>query len=85
MIYTSYFGNLKKLEGKFPNMVFINISGKAPDWFLSDYRLEYRKLAPKASWWYVWHDKFSADLESPESISWYTEAYKSTVLGRLNA
>lgn len=48
-------------------MVFINISGKAPDWFLTDYRLEYRKLAPKYQWWTEWHEKFKDDLESEDS------------------
>lgn len=36
MIYTSYFGNLKKLQGIAPNMAFVSIAGKTPTWFEED-------------------------------------------------
>lgn len=48
MIYTSYFGKLKKLPA---NVVPIAICGKSPEWFGG---AEYKKLAPKYSFFSEW-------------------------------
>ena len=75
-IWTSYFGNVKKLYQKFPDMIFMSIAGKTPE----SKTVKIGKLlevAPKYSWWKEWHEKFSDDLESEESKKWYTEKYKA--------
>lgn len=41
MLYTTYFGNLKKLP---KNIIPISICGKAPNWWTGR---QYKKLAPK--------------------------------------
>ena len=33
MIYTSYFGNIKKILEEVPDAGLISIAGKTPDWF----------------------------------------------------
>lgn len=33
MIYTSYFGNVKKILEEVPDAGIISIAGKTPDWF----------------------------------------------------
>jgi hypothetical protein len=86
MIYTSYFSKVKALYGQNPNLVFISIAGKTPNWFdnsLIDV-LRYSKLAPKYEWWRVWHEKFKDNLESDESMNWYIKKYYETVLNQLN-
>lgn len=86
MIYTSYFSKVKALYGQNPNLVFISIAGKTPNWFdnsLIDV-LRYSKLAPKYEWWRVWHEKFKDNLESDESMNWYIKKYYETILNQLN-
>ena len=46
MIYTSYFGNIKKLQSR-PGLEFISIAGKTPDWFTG---AKLSLLAPKHDW-----------------------------------
>ena len=41
-IYTSYFGNVKKILKTFPDACLVSIAGKTPDWFTG---LKYKKLA----------------------------------------
>lgn len=86
MIYTSYFGNMKKFKTLHPNMCFVSIAAKTPDWFF-DYKncYSYKLLAPKWKWWKEWHDKFIDDLECEESKKFYADNYHSTVLGMLVA
>ena len=85
MIYTSYFQNLKKLQGITPNMVFVSIAGKAPIWFEEDkIGFKYQKLMPRYGWWSQWHEMFKENYESEESIKWYMRAYQETVLSKLN-
>lgn len=86
MIYTSYFSKVKALYDQNPNLVFVSIAGKTPNWFdnsLIDI-LRYSKLAPKYEWWRVWHEKFKDNLESGESMNWYIKKYYETVLNQLN-
>lgn len=71
MIYTSYFSNLKNLPD---NIVPISICGKAPDWYNG---LQYKKLAPKYSFFKVWKETHDND--------YYIEHYKKEVLENLNA
>ena len=85
MIYTSYFWNLKKLQGIAPNMVFVSIAGKTPTWFEEDkIGFKYQKLMPRYGWRSQWHEMFKENYESEESIKWYTRAYRETVLSKLN-
>ena len=48
MIYTSYFGVLKKLP---ENVIPISICGKAPAWYQG---IQYKKLAPKYGFFMEW-------------------------------
>ena len=77
MIYTSYFGNLKNLL----NFKLVSIAGESSSEFIAliddNKFIEYKKLAPKYSWWKEWHDgKFDND--------WYVEKYYKTVLNLLD-
>jgi len=67
-IYTSYFSNIKNVENP------ISIAGKCPDFYKGP---EYKKLAPKYTWWKQWHDE-------KLSNEWYFEQYNKTVLQTLN-
>ena len=49
-IYTTYFANVRNLP---EDIVPISISGKAPSWWTG---LEYKKLAPKYSFFSVWKE-----------------------------
>ena len=71
MIYTSYFGNLKKLP---EHIIPISICGKAPDWYTG---LQYKKLAPK--WWFFkeWKENHDNDF--------YIEHFNKEVLNTLEA
>lgn len=83
-IYTSYFAKVKPLlEAGLNNLVCV--AGYAPKFFydIPNARF-YPDLAPKRCWWRVWHDKFKDNLNSPESIEWYTNIYCDTVLSKLN-
>lgn len=50
MIYTTYFSKVKKLP---KNVIPISICGKAPDSWTG---LQYKKLAPKFSFFKVWKE-----------------------------
>lgn len=52
----------------------ISIAGKCPDWYKGR---EYKKLAPKYSWWKEWK---SGKLNNDD----YIKLYKETVLNKLN-
>lgn len=87
MIYTSYFGNMKKITSQNPKMTFFSIAGKTPDWFENAKTILYQKLsyfAPKYYWWKEWHEKFKDDLNSAQSIEWYSEKYYNTVLSKID-
>ena len=84
MIYTTYFGKCAALKKIRPNAALVSIAGWTPDWFTKSGGLQYKKLAPKYTWWKEWHDTFEHDLESEESKTWYTEKYNSTVLSALD-
>lgn len=81
MIYTSYFGNIRKIKAAFPDAVLVSIAGKTPDWFEGR---KYGKLAPKYEWWREWKERFGADPDSMESMEWYVEKYNGTVLDKLD-
>lgn len=84
-IYTSYFGNIKKIQAQYPEMCLVSIAGKTPTWFYDISKCySYRPLAPKYDWWKEWHDKFADNLSSVESIAFYKSKYESTVLDKLN-
>lgn len=70
MIYTSYFGKLKKLP---ENIIPIAICAKIPDWYTG---LSYKKLAPK----YEFFNKWKHDHDNGE----YVRCYKEQVLDKLN-
>ena len=70
MIYTSYFGKLKKLPSE---IVPISICGKAPEWYEG---IQYKKLAPKIGFFMEWkknHDN-----------QYYIEHFYNEVLENLN-
>jgi len=82
MLYTSYFDNIDHIRHLHPNMVFVSIAGCAPRNYCG---LQYRDLAPKYNWWKEWHEKFSGNLNSIDSIRFYTDCYYKTVLDKLDA
>ena len=84
MIYTSYFGNIKRILNENKDVEFFSIAGKSPDFYKKENRFELPILAPKYKWWKKWKDKFSDNLESEESINFYEEKYYETVLKNLN-
>ena len=84
MIYTSYFGNIKRILNENKDVEFFSIAGKSPDFYKKENRFELSILAPKYKWWKEWKDKFSDNLESEESINFYEEKYYETVLKNLN-
>ena len=73
-IYTSYFGNARKILKTFPDACLVSIAGKTPDWLVC---AKYKKLAPHYSWWKEWHDKNLSE-------QWYIDKYYETVLNVLN-
>lgn len=81
MIYTSYFGNIKKILAAFPDAGLVSIAGKTPEWFNGK---KYLALAPKYSWWKEWYGMFASCLDGEESKSWYTDKYYKTVLDALD-
>lgn len=84
-LHTSYFAKVKQLQQMgLTNLVCV--AGYAPKFFydIPDARF-IPELAPKRCWWRVWHDKFKDNLNSPESIEWYTNIYRDTVLANLNS
>ena len=70
MIYTTYFANLKNIPN---NIVPIAICGKSPNGWTG---LEYKRLAPKWSFFKVW--KQTHDNE------YYIEEFNKQVLSKLN-
>ena len=76
MIYTSYFGNIKKIKAKMPQLVLISIAGKTPDWFDGK---KLPELAPKYEWWKEWEDNYK-DNPPDNGINFYTTKYYETVL-----
>ena len=69
-IYTTYFANLKKLPKE---IVPVSICGKCPD----SYRgVQYKKLAPKYSFFSIWKETQDND--------YYIEHYNSEVLEKLS-
>ena len=78
MIYTSYFGNVKKLKLKMPQLVLVSIAGKTPDWF-DGKRLP--ELMPKLEWWKEWNDNYK-DKQPDCGVDFYTEKYYETVLSQ---
>lgn len=83
-IYTSYFAKVKHLqEAGLNNLVCV--AGYAPKFFYDTPNARFMpELAPERCWWRIWHDKFKDNPSSPESIDWYTDKYKETVLSKLN-
>lgn len=71
MLYTSYFAKMKSLPA---NCVTVAICGKSPDWYTG---LEYKKLAPKWSFFKVWKKTYDND--------YYIKEFNSLVLNGLNA
>lgn len=85
MIYTSHFGNLKKIRREHPEMTLFSIAGKTPDWFLENNKcFKYQILSPKYDWWSEWHNRFGNNPESEDSKKFYIERYLETVLNNLN-
>lgn len=76
MLYTSYFGNMKKIEEFYKNnnknYIFISICGKAPDWYTG---VQYKKLAPKYDFFIKWKENYDNDF--------YIREYDSRVLSVL--
>ena len=70
MLYTTYFANIKNLP---PNTITVSICGKAPQGWNG---LEYRKLAPKWSFFSVWKETKDND--------YYIEHFNKEVLEPLN-
>lgn len=85
MIYTSYFSKVKKIYGDNNNLEFVSIAGYKPNWFDNSLIVihKYTKLSPKKQWWNIWHEKFKDCLNCLESINYYTNYYKKTVLDKL--
>ena len=81
MIYTSYFGNVKKLKAENPSIFPVSIAGRSPKGFDG---MKFTPLAPLYSWWKEWREKFGENPDSAESVEWYSRKYKDTVLGELN-
>ena len=70
MIYTTYFSKLKDLPS---NIIPIAICGKSPDWYRG---LEYKKLAPKYSFFKVWKETHDNEF--------YIKCFEEQVLNNLN-
>ena len=83
-LYTSYFAKVKQLKEM--GLKLVCVAGYAPKFFYDTPDARFiPELAPKRCWWRVWHDKFKDNLNSPESIEWYTNIYRDTVLSNLNS
>lgn len=70
MLYTTYFANIKNLP---PNTIPVSICGRAPQGWNG---LEYRKLAPKWSFFSVWKET--------KDNNYYIEHFNKEVLEPLN-
>ena len=84
MIYTSYFGNIKRILEENKNVEFFSIAGKSPDFYKNENRFELSILAPRYTWWKEWYVKFKDYPESKELVDFYKEKYSETVLKNLN-
>lgn len=73
VIYTSYFGNMSKIQKMQKPLTIIAICGKSPDWYNG---LEYKKLAPKWEFFKKW--KETHDNE------YYIRCFKEQVLDKLD-
>ena len=71
-IYTSYYANMRHIP---EDIVQISIAGKAPKWYNG---LEYKKLAPKFSFFNEWKTKGLSN-------EYYIEHFNNEVLSLLNA
>ena len=71
MIFTSYFAKIQSLPD---NIIPVSICGKAPEWFNG---LQYRKLAPKYSFFVKWKENHDND--------YYIEHFHDEVLRNLDA
>lgn len=71
MIYTSYYAKIKDLPD---NIIPISIAGKAPKGFKG---LQYKKLAPKYSFFSVWKETKDND--------YYVKCFNEQVLDKLIA
>ena len=69
-IYTSYFGQLKKLP---KNYIPITICGKAPEWYKGP---QYKKLAPKYDFFMNWKENHDND--------YYIKCFNEQVLNTLD-
>lgn len=81
-MFTSYFGNIKKITSAYPDACLVSIAGKSPSWFNGE---KYKPLMPHYDWWIKWHDMFNNRLDSDESKDWYINKYYETVLNILDA
>ena len=70
MLYTTYFGNLRKLPD---TITPIAICGKSPDWWNG---YEYKKLAPKWAFFKEWKENHDNDF--------YIRCFEEQVLSKLN-
>lgn len=70
MLYTTYFANVKNLPD---NVTAVAICGKSPDWWEG---LEYKKLAPRWSFFSVWKETQDND--------YYIKHFNEEVLNELN-
>ena len=71
MIYTTYFYNLRNIP---KSIIPISIAGKSPDWYKG---LEYKKLAPKYSFFKIWKET--------KNNNYYIKCFRDQVLSLLNA
>ncbi len=82
MIYTSYFGNIKKIQAKMPQLVLVSIAGKTPDWFDGK---KLTRLAPHYDWWKEWKDTYCDQngIATSAGYTFYTQKYYETVLSEV--
>ena len=69
MLYTTYFGKLKKLP---KDIIPISICGKVPEWYDG---LQYKKLAPKYDFFMKWKEN--------HDNGYYAKCFKDQVLNNL--
>ena len=70
MIYTSFFDNLNSINS---DIIPISIAGGPPEWYEG---LEYKKLAPKLSFFKVW--------EQTKDNEYYIDNYNKLILDKLD-
>ena len=85
MVYTSYFGNVKRIKAADPSAVLVAVCGGLPPYWKDGPDAKWLKeAAPKREWWQEWKEKFKDDPNSEESVVWYKDKYEKTVLMALN-